>query len=684
MSILTRVRDALTFRVSPENPNTNLANPAAWLYEAFGATKTWSGNDVTEATALHYSPAWACINVLAKDLAQLPVFVYKRSGKARDDAREHKVWTLLHDRPNPWMTPFTFKQTLMGHAVSWGNGYAEIEHDGAGRPVALWPLLPDRTRVEIRNGQKWFVTRVESDKWVALAPERVLHVMGLGSDGIRGYSVIKMARNAIGMGMAVEEFTARLFSNGATPRYALKHPAKLSKEAKERLRISFDAAYTGLSNAHRTAVFEEGLELEKLGMPAKDAEMIESSKFGIEQMARFFDIPLMRLHSTTPITSWGTGLEQWQRAYLIHTLGPWIVQAEEAFNWSLFSESERPTHFAEFKREALLQADHAGRGAFYSQIFQLGAISPNEIAQRENLPQAGPEGDKRFVQGALVPLEDAGKVQQAQLEAIKNPPEPAEPVGKKEPEEKAHPTAEIRAHAAGHRRRTQTSYRRIFEQAAERTTTKQVQRARRQVEKLEKDGNVSAFQDWARDFFKDERSSMAEMFLPAVIALHELTAHDVLHELGRVHNGQFDVQRFSQEYVTAMATRETVTSAGALIKITQDGDTPEGSIITRLVQKLDDWTANRPKQIARHEVSQAGNAMARHIYEQAGVERLVWVSTAGSCEMCSSMDGRVVSINRPFVADGETVGTEAKSLTADGSISHPPLHKGCDCQLVAA
>lgn len=692
MNALTRVRNWLGVRTSPENPNTSLSAPSGWLLEALGSQPSWSGNTVTETTALTYAAAFACINVLAKDTAQLPVFVYRRNADAREDAREHAVWRLLHDRPNPWMTPFTFKQTLQAHAVAWGNGYAEIETDNAGRPINLWPLLPDRTQPEIRNGQKWFSTKVKEasgeERVVYLAPDRVLHILGLGSDGVRGYSVIKQARNAIGMGMAVEEHTARLFSNGAMLRYALRHPGKLSKEAKERLRVSFDAAYTGLSNAHRTAVFEEGMEIEKLGLPAKDAEMIESSKFSIEQMARFFDIPLMRLHSTTPITSWGTGLEQWQRAYLVHTLGPWLVQWEESVNWSLFSESERETYFAEFKREALLQGDQAARGQFYQALFNLAAISPNEIAARENLPKAGPEGDKRFVQLNMVPLEDAGKPQPAPVVPPGDLPPTDEDGSGDEPGRAPARAdarlAERRARAADQRVRTQRAYRRAFEQTATRVMTKQTRQARRAVERLEKDGDGASFVQWVREFFRDERPAVREAFFPLVAGLQELVAAEALREVGKVHNGTYDVQGFSESYADAMATRQTVSSAGQLIKVVQDGDTGAGTVVERLAAKLDAWTDQRPARMARDETAQAGNAIARHIYEQAGIERLVWIASADACEMCRSMDGRVVSISQPFLADGETAGTEQKHITSEGTLSHPPLHGGCDCQLVAA
>ncbi len=704
---------ALERRTSPENPSTSLANPAAWLSSAFGALPTWAGNTVTERTSLTYAAAFACINVLSKDLAQLPCNVYKRNGEERTIARDTDVYRVMHDRPNPMMTPFTFKQTLQAHAVSWGNGYAEIEYDNRGRVLHLWPLLPDRTRIVVKNGKKWFVTRVDDSrtnsdlndgpsgglagasqngsvsepKYVGLSSDQVLHVPGLGFDGLKGYSVIRMARQAIGAGIAAEQFTAQFFSNSATPRLALKHPGKLSNEAQDRLRIQFEAATSGLSNAHRSMILAEGMEVEKLGLPAKDAELLESSKFGIEQMARFFDIPLMRLHSTTGITSWGTGLEQWQRAYLTHTLGPWLVQWEEAINYSCFTDAERPVYYAEFLREALLQADHAARGQFYREMFGIGAISPNEIARKENLPQGPSEGDERFVPLNYVPLSLAVQLLQDQTKLGggtdgKTPDGTVPP--KTPPEKKAIAPGEIRRGGAVFRLRAQNAHQRILKQAAERVTTKQVQRAQRAVERLQKDGNTPGFITWARDFFQEERPAIRDAFLPAVLSLAEMIAGEVQSEIGGAQSTPPDVQRFVGEYVDAMAIRQSVTSAGQLITIAQSGEPPE-SVIASLNDRLAEWSATRPASIARHEASQSGNAVARHVYELGGVRKLRWMAMSDQeCELCAAMDGTVVGIERPFLADGETVRGETKSLTADGTISHPPLHRGCDCQLVAA
>lgn len=678
-------------RSSPENPSTSLSNPAAWLTEALGGAPTHSGVVVSERTALQYAAAFACINVLSKDIAQLPVFVYRRDGDERSAAREHSVWRLLHDRPNPMMTPFSFKQALQAHACSWGNGYAEIEYARNGTPINLWPLLPDRTKVVVRNGQKWFVTRVReedgSERDVPLASERVLHVPGLGFDGITGYSVIRLARNAIGTGMAAEEFSARLFLNGASPRIALKTPNKLTPEARVNLKMSWDAAYAGLSNAHRTAVLEEGLTVDKIGLPAKDQQLIEASDFSIGQMARFFDIPLMRLHSTTPITSWGTGLEQWQRAYLIHTLGPWLVQWEESCNWSLLNDTDRPTHFVEFLREALLQGDMAAQAQYFTALFNVGGISPNQIARKLNMPAGGKEGDEKFIPLNMVPLSMAGELARREP----GPPPSDNPKNDDEPDppraaERASPKVGLRQQrAAQSRHRMQNSYIRVYEQVAGRVVTKQVERTRRAAERLEKDGNVAAFTHWVREFFEKERPVMQDAFLPITLALGELVADDVLREIGSHADFSREVDRFARAYVESMSIRQSGSMSGQLVQLAEEGDTADGTRNGRIMARLDDWQEHRPGQIAKRESVQASNAIAREVYKESGVSRLMWVASGSeTCPFCTSMDGKVVSIERPFLEAGESVGQDGSFMKPSTSIANPPLHRGCDCNLVAA
>lgn len=227
-------------RQSPENPKTSLANPDLWLFEALGARQTATGKRVSPRTALHSTAVYACVRVIAETLGALPRGVFERlEPRGRQPASSHRLHWRIHRQPNPEMTSITFFEALQGHLLTYGNAYAEIERDNAGRIVALWPLLPDQTAPERVNGQKRYVTHVGGDR-IILRSDEVLHVPGLGYDGLIGYSPIAMAREAIGLGLALEEYAGRFFGNDATPGGVLEHPGTLGDEAHQRLKKSWN------------------------------------------------------------------------------------------------------------------------------------------------------------------------------------------------------------------------------------------------------------------------------------------------------------------------------------------------------------------------------------------------------------------------------------------------------------
>ena len=219
-----------------------LSSPPEWLVSAFGGGETASGVKVDETKALTFSAVYACMRVLSEGVASLPLPVYRRMGvrgKRRDPG--HNLFRLLHDRPNPEMTSFTFRETQMSHVLLWGNSYAEIERDRAGRVIGLWPLLPDRTWPERKNKKLRYVTRVGNEE-VPLSADRVFHVPGLGFDGLVGYAPITLFRQAVGLGLTAEEFGARFYGSGARPSGVMEMESRFpSQEARDDFRKQLQA-----------------------------------------------------------------------------------------------------------------------------------------------------------------------------------------------------------------------------------------------------------------------------------------------------------------------------------------------------------------------------------------------------------------------------------------------------------
>ena len=379
------------FSRSLENPSTPLSNPADWLFDSLGAKGSHAGASVSPTNALEVSSVWAAVRLIAGTMGTLPKPVYQHVDGGKQKARSHPLYRLLHDSPNPETPSFVFFEALQAHLLLYGNAYAEIERNGAGIPVALWPLHPANVRVERRNGRKVYLVLVQGQE-VPLAAENVLHVPGFSLDGSVGLFPIQLARNAVGLAKATEEYGSRFFSNDARPGGALTHPGKLGAEAADRLKKSWNAAHQGLSAAQRVAVLEEGMTFQPFGIPPEHAQFLETRKFSVTEIARVFGIPPHLIGDLERATF--SNIESQQIQFVQFCIEPWARRWEQVLNHDLFETSG--DYFAEFNLEGLLRGDSASRASFYNALFGIGVLSPNDIRERENMNRVE-GGDARYV-----------------------------------------------------------------------------------------------------------------------------------------------------------------------------------------------------------------------------------------------------------------------------------------------
>lgn len=396
---------------------TTLQNPAQWFYDFLtGGGKSATGVSVNEHTAMYNATVFACVRIISETIASLPLHVYKRlvdtGGKVR--APDHPLYSVLHDIANDEMSAFTFWETIMGHVPLWGNGYAEIERDGAGRVIGLWPLLPHNTMMirSQRDGQLYYQTIIpKTNEQVMLPAYRVLHIPGLAFDGLTGYSVIRMAREAVGLAMATEEYGARFFGNGARPGGVLEHPGKPSENARTNLRTSWNEMHGGLSNQHRIALLEEGITYKQIGIPPEDAQFLQTRKYQKHEIAQIFRIPPHMLAELERSTH--NNIEQQSIEFVTHTIRPWLVRIEKAMLMKLFTPSERKAFFAEFNVDGLLRGDIFSRYQALQIARQNGIINADEWRQMENMnPQPDGQGQIYLANSAMKPVDMLGKAQQ--------------------------------------------------------------------------------------------------------------------------------------------------------------------------------------------------------------------------------------------------------------------------------
>lgn len=347
---------------------------------ALWSRETASGRSVTPGESLQLVAVFACVSLIAETIGTLPLLVYRSlPNGARERDPSHPLYAVLHDRPNPEMTSVELWECLVGHLALRGNAYAQIVPLGSGA-VELWPLRPDRMQVFRDQGLRYLYT-LPSGENRRLDPREVLHARGFSSDGLIGYSRVTLAREAIGLGLALEEYSARLFSNGAEPGGVLQHPGRLSKEAAGRLKEAWEEAHRGLSKSHRVAVLEEGLEWKNVSMSNEDAQFLEQRRFSRGEVATLFRVPPHMIGDVERSTSWGTGIEQQAISFVQHTLRPYLVRIERRLGLDVLTE---PTHFAEFLVDGILRGDLKTRMEAYQIMRMSGLRTANDIARWEN------------------------------------------------------------------------------------------------------------------------------------------------------------------------------------------------------------------------------------------------------------------------------------------------------------
>jgi len=405
MSIFSRL-----FR-SRDKPQNRVGSTFSFL---FGGTT--SGKTVNERTAMQTTAVYACVRILAEAVAGLPLHVYQhKTDGGKEKLVSHPLYYLLHNEPNPEMTSFVFRETLMSHLLLWGNAYAQVIRDGRGQVLALYPLLPSKMDIaRTASGELTYTyyrdseeSRINPDSGsVKLRRDEVLHIPGLGFDGLVGYSPIAMAKNAVGMAMATEEYGASFFANGANPGGVLEHPGVV-KDPK-RVRDSWNTVYQGSGNAHRIAVLEEGMKFQAIGIPPEQAQFLETRKFQINEIARIFRVPPHMVGDLEKSSF--SNIEQQSLEFVKYTLDPWVVRWEQALQQSLLLPSEKHRYFVKFNVDGLLRGDYQSRMSGYATARQNGWMSANDIRELEDMNRIPAEdgGDMYLINGNMTKLADAG------------------------------------------------------------------------------------------------------------------------------------------------------------------------------------------------------------------------------------------------------------------------------------
>ena len=654
LSLTTALKEALPQRRAKEARATKggtayMSDPAAWLYQALHGKPSYSGVVVDEKSLLGIPAIYASVKVISETVASLPLIVFRRDddgGKAR--AKDSALYRVLHEQANPYMSAFRFKETMQANLCIYNRAYARIYRNGAGEVVQLVPLPTSKVEVTTRNGQRYYKYQKGPTDVELLPAKKVFHVAGLSLNGSDGMSLTGTLDNAFGSVLATDEFAARFFSNDSTPGGVLESPKELSDSAYKRLKASWESKHRSVEDKHRVAVLENGITWKPTSTEPEKAQLLQTRQFQLAEMARVFRMQPHMIQDLSRSTY--SNIEQQSLEFVRDTIRPWLIRWEQDVVIQLIPESQRDELFAEFLIDALLRADFFTRMQGYRIAMEIGILSANEIREMENRNHRD-EGDTYYYPANWQP-------------------EGAPPVtGFREQRD-----------LATDRFKTAAIYRDIFAATYSKIARREAADVRRSSESMLQARDLEEFETWLREYFTGDLSDWARQQLePVYMSL----AKQVQREIIVVETDQ--IEAFRAEYIAAAVARYLQASLGTLIGQTRRAAEEDGNVVEVLGGALDTWPEKRGRHASMLESTRASNAFAKSAYLATGAAGLVWVTTGKStCPYCQRMAGAKVGMTDSFVYDGEVKpGPDGQSMEIYRNVGHPPLHLGCDCQVVA-
>lgn len=633
--------------------------------------------EASPGEALGLSAWWNALTVISGTMALLPLRLYRRQGPDRVPATDDPRYWMVFRKPTPWHTAFTWREMAQGHLLTRGNHYARKIRDRTDRTVSLEPIHPDRVRIETKAGRLVYVVERKSSD--VLAAEDVFHLPGMGDDGICGYSVVTLARRSLGYALQLEQHGSEVMGNKARPGGVLSTEQILKPETKKDLRDNWDTQYTE-GGIGRTAVLDAGLTWQQVGFSAEDAQFLQSRKFQVTEVARWTNLPPHFLKDLERATF--SNIEQQDLEFAKYTIAPWVERWEQEMDLAFLDEDEREELFFKFDLKAMLRATPESRAAFYTSLFQMGSLSPNEIRRLEDMDGGVEGGDQRFVQVNLMPLDRAsdpfGALDESGERALLGLEDRGAPVV-----EDRRRWERLERRSLRLRTRLMQTYRSLLTDAAGRLVRREVQDIGRILDAVD-DGDVEEFLRRLEVWGEGLPDAVRSIMRPVLVSYIELVADAAAEEVEA--SDEIDPQRvvnWRESYIDSLTRGHTGETLGRL----EGTVAVEGDPFGNARSMLDRWSENRAAEIGLREAVTAAGGIATTVYAIAGFGP-VWRTTGSeSCPYCKMLDGRRVGPGERFLEDGDTLDpddADVEPLTVRRGVGHPQAHNGCDCTVSAA
>lgn len=665
-----------TLKRSYQSLAADLKNPPPWLIKALGGwSEASSGIGVSDEVALGCTAVLCAMRNISEGIGRMPVILRKlnRPGQGSEHATDVPLYHLLRFSLNSeGMTPMDWLSWMANSMMIRGNGYSEIERDTAHRIRGIWPLNAQQMTVarNTHTGELEYRYRHEASMTeVSIPREDVLHLRGFYTGGLLGMSLRDVGRDAIGLAKAEEQYGAAFFKGGATMSGFIKYPVTLDDAARDRVMAGF-AKQKGLNGAQRVAILDEGMEWQNAGISPSDALMIEQRQFQIAEIARLFNISPIKIHDLTNATY--SNVEFLSMDFFINCLAAWIARFEQQMRITLLKPDDWLRYTIAFDFKELLRADTKAKMEANVMAKNNGILNANEIRDSEGLNPYGPAGDVY-----TVPL----NMQNAALLVTGDEPEP-EPTVEGDPQTKSAPAEQSQrtqraAASAAYRMKLRGVYKPLIAREAQRMVRAEIREIRKIIQKhLGRD--ATTLEEALRDWFEGPGRELMRSIIEPILRQY---AGDIAEAAADEHGAAApDVDAFVDAYVESMVARTAGSHDAQLEQIARDSEQPEDD----LEQRLDEWDDTQAKKIGDRESVQLGDAVARTVWVLIGLTLFRWVASAGACPLCQQLDGAVVGVDMAFVPEGGSVEAEgATTLVRKGNVLHPPLHRACQCTIVA-
>lgn len=681
-----------------------------WYSNFTGMGTTSAGVDVNEANSIKYLTVFACVSLIAGDIGRVPLILYKRKGDSKKRAVNHPLYDILHSVPNSETTSFNWRETSQTHLLLWGNTYSQIIRNGVNNIIGL-VQIPDPGGVELdrKSGQLFYKWSVNGKEFVKRR-EDIFHVPGFGYNGLKGFSLIALARESIGLAMALEEFGSRYFGEGTHPTGQVNLERSLGDpEKKKQWLKDFKNQYASLGKTHNVMVLDKGVEFKSMAIPMEDAQFLGSRDHQKSDICGMYHVPphKVALHGSNSNYS---NLEQENQGYIDSCLIHWVTRWEQNISMQLLTPKERRAgYFAEFELKGLLRGDSQARKEIYSMFLNSG-VPMNRILALENMePVEG--GDVGYIQGAMVPVNQIAEINKAKIDQMNKPK--VAPIETKEPDESQEPASRMEKRAIDKFNKIEKEAQPAFWRTAQNILEYETPLIKKALDKITRTAGDD-MSVWLEGFYDQHRPYVRNKFAPVMEKYARTINAEASRIIGKPIGMVPELEEFMHDYLERYAFRYCHAGKRQLQDLIIANALDPDAFKLAITERLDEWLEKSADKIKEAETVRMSNAVARETWKDHGVTKLRWVAIGKSCPFCNYLNGKVVGIEKNFLEAGEVIYISTKSgdshiynpldpnserpdvdyddpltteskwqaLKTRGPKAHAPIHRGCDCKVM--